>query len=73
MNTAWRERERVKDATETFNENYGQRAATSSGHLECHSCMEMVRKLRYRVRVDRNTGNPVNEGSVAYDPRSRQP
>jgi hypothetical protein len=67
MNTARRELERLKDATETFDEIMVRARRLARGMYGDGS------KLHYRVRIDRNTGNPVNEGFVAYDPRPRQP
>jgi len=72
MNTAWRERERVKDATETFDENMVSARRPARG-IAVSFLYGDGSKLRYRVHVDRNAGNPVNEGFVAYDPRPRQP
>jgi len=64
MNTARRELEHLKDATETFDEIMvsARRLARGIGVSFMYGDGS---KLHYRVRIDRNTGNPVNEGFVA--------
>jgi hypothetical protein len=61
MNTAWRER--LKDATETFDEHRVSARRLARG-IAVSFMYGDGPKLRCRVRVHRNTGNPVNEGFV---------
>jgi hypothetical protein len=72
MNTARRELERLKDATETFDEIMvnARRPARGIGLSFMYGDDS---KLHSPVRIDPDTGNPVNEGFVAYDSRPRQP
>jgi len=72
MNTARRELERLKDKTETFDEIMVRARRLARG-LGASFMYGDGSKLHYRVRMDRHTGTPVNEGFVAYDPRPRQP
>ena len=71
MNTAHRELERLNDATETFDEIMvsARRLARGVGVSFMYGDGS---KLHFRIRIDRRTGEAVNDGFIAYDPRPRQ-